>query len=48
MIMRYLVILAVLAGCAQTLVGRSDDDPPTYESNEEFFGDMDHEDDYDI
>jgi hypothetical protein len=41
MIILYLVILAVLAGCAQTSVGRSDNDPPTYESNEEFFGDYD-------
>jgi len=38
--MRYLVILTVLAGCTQTSVGRSDNDPPTYESNEEFFDDF--------
>ncbi len=40
MIMRYLVILAVLAGCTQTSVGKSDDDPTIYQSNEEFFDDI--------
>jgi hypothetical protein len=40
MIMRYLIILAVLAGCAQTSVGKSDNDPTIYQSNEEFFDDF--------
>jgi hypothetical protein len=34
MIMRYLVILTVLAGCSQTLTGKADGDPTLYQSNQ--------------
>ena len=39
MMIRFMVILAVLAGCAQSSVSKSDTDLPTYQSNEEFFED---------
>ncbi len=40
MIMRFVFILTVLTGCSQSSVGKSDNDPTIYQSNEEFFDDF--------
>jgi len=39
MLVRFMVILVVLAGCAQSSVSKPDTELPTY-SNEEFFEDI--------
>ncbi|MBE9476154.1 MAG: hypothetical protein IME92_03350 [Proteobacteria bacterium] len=42
MIVRFMVILVVMAGCSHQLVGNAE---PTYQSNEEFFGDYEEDED---
>jgi len=39
MLIRFMVILAVLAGCTQSSVRKADNNLPTYQSNEEYFED---------